>query len=584
MASLVQVDISTSKETSGLLHLARGSTGFTKLNRTTTGPKSSTQPSDLLKDVAGSVASSRSGTPQISALLDREQWQILHDKSDQPLLILGGAGCGKTTVALHRLALLSHRQPKRYRPETMLVVVPEPGLVRLTVRLLDHLGLPKVQVSSFDTWAESQARRLFRGLPKRVCQVTPPAVVRVKRSLAMFKAVDRLIKVKRIGLIRAMDDQLHGSVTAIPEIDNEDLPLLDALGRSEQTVLAKLPEGSWKRQAAIRFFGEQRLALFDHDFIRSFLFGNWESVANSVDFSRSDLVELERHTRRQYEEGRQFQGLTEIDDQQIAQDAIAGTIDTEDFALLMYTVAKLTGRVRGPRTGVTERSHLLIDEAQDLAPVELEVLGRTLQKDGSITVAGDAAQQSDPSIAFDDWQQTLSHLGIAGVESVRLTTNYRCPKPIADFGQQVLGSLAPKVAPQTVRSGAPVLTSYFADSGLAALSLIEALEDLVTSDRQGCVAIITVDEDQALATYRNLHQLNGRRLVTDGNFSFEPGIDITTIAQVKGLEFDYVVIWDVNSRSYPDQPTARRALHIAATRAIHQLWVISIGSSSPLLP
>jgi len=56
------------------------------------------------------------------------------------------------------------------------------------------------------------------------------------------------------------------------------------------------------------------------------------------------------------------------------------------------------------------------------------------------------------------------------------------------------------------------------------------------------------------------------------------------VSQVKGLEFDVVVIPDATPRRYPDQPDARRKLHVACTRAIHQLWVMAVGRFSPIVP
>ena len=60
-------------------------------------------------------------------------------------------------------------------------------------------------------------------------------------------------------------------------------------------------------------------------------------------------------------------------------------------------------------------------------------------------------------------------------------------------------------------------------------------------------------------------------------------IDITSVPQVKGLEFDYVVIPDVTDRDYPHDPASRRMLHVAATRAIHQLWIITTSAWSGLV-
>jgi DNA helicase-2/ATP-dependent DNA helicase PcrA len=74
------------------------------------------------------------------------------------------------------------------------------------------------------------------------------------------------------------------------------------------------------------------------------------------------------------------------------------------------------------------------------------------------------------------------------------------------------------------------------------------------------------------------------RLVVDQRFAFAPGIDVVDVRQVKGLEFDYVVVVGASSGAYPDRPNARRLLHVAATRAIHQLWVTWVGAPSPCLP
>ena len=73
------------------------------------------------------------------------------------------------------------------------------------------------------------------------------------------------------------------------------------------------------------------------------------------------------------------------------------------------------------------------------------------------------------------------------------------------------------------------------------------------------------------------------RRIRDGEFPFKPGIEVTEVTQVKGLEFDYVIVLDVDAQNYPDTPTARRQLHVAATRAVHQLWMMSVGTPSPLV-
>ena len=64
---------------------------------------------------------------------------------------------------------------------------------------------------------------------------------------------------------------------------------------------------------------------------------------------------------------------------------------------------------------------------------------------------------------------------------------------------------------------------------------------------------------------------------------FAPGVEVTEVAQVKGLEFDYVILVEANASHFPDEPAARRLLHVGATRAVHQLWITSVGTPSPIL-
>ncbi len=80
-----------------------------------------------------------------------------------------------------------------------------------------------------------------------------------------------------------------------------------------------------------------------------------------------------------------------------------------------------------------------------------------------------------------------------------------------------------------------------------------------------------------------LDDLPEARLVLDGEFSFRPGVDLTDVESVKGLEFDYVIVPDAGATAYPDDPESRRRLHVAVTRASHQLWITCVGNPSPLV-
>ena len=100
------------------------------------------------------------------------------------------------------------------------------------------------------------------------------------------------------------------------------------------------------------------------------------------------------------------------------------------------------------------------------------------------------------------------------------------------------------------------------------------------------MALLARHPEQARLYYEALAnaEVPHLRLVDDQDFTFTSGIDVTDVRQSKGLEFDIVILLEVSDASYPVTDDARRLLHVAMTRAAHQLWVTYTGTPSPLLP
>jgi DNA helicase-2/ATP-dependent DNA helicase PcrA len=115
--------------------------------------------------------------------------------------------------------------------------------------------------------------------------------------------------------------------------------------------------------------------------------------------------------------------------------------------------------------------------------------------------------------------------------------------------------------------------------------LADVLLELSREEPLASVAILTPSPAASDLYFEGLAatELSAIRRVAHQDFTFSPGIEVTEIEQVKGLEFDYVIVVDVNHERYPDAPGSRRLLHVGATRAVHQLWLTCVGTPSPLL-
>jgi DNA helicase-2/ATP-dependent DNA helicase PcrA len=273
------------------------------------------------------------------------------------------------------------------------------------------------------------------------------------------------------------------------------------------------------------------------------------------------------------------------------EDDPAGRFDDEDDPILLRLVQLKRGGLAVPGGDELAWEHVAIDEAQDRSALEVKVLVEAVRApDGepakrSVTIAGDTAQRLVFDNNFSGWEELLAQTGQpAIVRPLRLS--YRSTAEVMLLAREILGpELAPE-GPLAARPGEPVELHEFGDVGEAVAFLGDALRNLIAREPTASCAVIARHPEQADAYFEGLRraEVPALRRVRRDEFNFQPGIDVTDVAQVKGLEFDYVVMVDVNAQSYPDQHWARHLLHIGVTRAAHQLWLVSTAEPSALMP
>ncbi|NVB40085.1 ATP-binding domain-containing protein [Pseudenhygromyxa sp. WMMC2535] len=465
------------------------------------------------------------------------------------LLILGEAGFGKTTVALHRLARL-RAQARRERPKPQfraLVLVPTPGLRNLLTALLERLGVDDAEVETFAGWIAAQGRRAFRDLPARDSRDTSLAVSRVKRHPALLELLPRIVA------------------------KTEAMRELEAGYRDDERVKI--------RDDLLHLFGDR--ALLD------------ELVASSGgELTAGMAAQVIAHTKIQFSptseqryahvDADRLQTVDGLAIDEATPDQDAESLDVEDFALL-FELERLR---RGKNPKLARYDHVLLDEGQEFAPVEFAVIGRALAARGSLTLAGDANQQVDETLRFCGWERALDELGVATrTQRVTLKESYRCPPALEDFARRVVD---PQAGAGQQSGGVavddPALCFTPAAHELDLLArLSAALAELRRRDRLASVAVVCRRAASSRRMYALLERAVDCRLVVDGDFRFTPGISVTCVDAIKGLEFDMVVLPDLNAASYAADAASRRALYVAATRAMSRLWLLWAGRPSPLL-
>ncbi len=544
--------------------------------------------------------------PEIAALIDREQFDLITQPDSGLVLIQGGAGSGKTTVALHRIAYLNFADPKRFASSKILVVVPSQSLARYVEGVLPSLGVDRIPVVTFAGWSRTQRLRILRGTTGKYNEGTPEAVSRVKKHPAMLAAIDAAVAEREAraeevlasaagdpGAERAARELWHatrGEALAPrlrrirASLRDRGSAIGDAAGRRLEGALSRL------RREADDLVSVWADIVTDRQALGEAFAG--QSGATEHDLDRAVRWCSDQQTSAEAPLDADGEPLAMVDGGEVGADEPAGRFDEEDDPLLLRLSQRLRGGLVAKDSGQVSYSHIAIDEAQDRSAIEVQVLlDATEVREGdqgarSVTIAGDSAQRLVFDNRFVGWQDLLRAIGHEASVVSPLKISYRSTAEVMELSRAVLGPELSPDEPVTARSGAPVELYELGDVGEAVALLAEALRALASREPTASVAILARHPEQADAYYEGLSRAEVPRLrrVVEQDFSFVPGIDVTDVAQVKGLEFDYVILVEVDAASYPDTLESRHILHIGATRAAHQLWLVATGEPSPLLP
>jgi DNA helicase IV len=227
--------------------------------------------------------------------------------------------------------------------------------------------------------------------------------------------------------------------------------------------------------------------------------------------------------------------------------------------------AVLIDEARDMITRTPSLAHVVVDEAQDLSPMECRALGRRCST-GAATVLGDLAQGTT-AWATSSWTSLLTHLGKPDTDVRELSIGYRVPRQILDYASTLLEVIAPELQPaSSLRAdpGALELTPVPAD-GLEP-AVVAACRQALTGD--GSVAVIAADS-QVPALERALRQAG----LEHGAPGTDARLTLVPVTVAKGLEYDHVIVIEP-ARIARGEARGLQRLYVALTRAVSRLTVL----------
>lgn len=264
-----------------------------------------------------------------------------------------------------------------------------------------------------------------------------------------------------------------------------------------------------------------------------------------------------------------------------------GWIPTEELPRLLDEIWEKRGSYAARRFPV-EFDHLVIDEAQDFTAQELKSLTRALDDKNQLTIAGDLGQKILENRDFGTWDEMLEKLDLKGVDVMNLSVAYRSTYQIYELAAAIRDpgvadddlKMFPKFGPD------PKLTicHNFDEAVSVARSWVE---DVITIDQKAIGAIVCRTPEAAKKLFAAFAKqgVHGVRLGDAQHFEFTPGITVTDAGRIKGLEFNFLLVFNPSEKEYPQaSPRERNLLYVAVTRAIYRLDFVCHESLSALIP
>ncbi|WP_353943836.1 AAA family ATPase [Streptomyces sp. HUAS MG91] len=507
--------------------------------------------------LAGEIERPRVGPMRdIAATIQPEQDDLVREALTASVCVQGAPGTGKTAVGLHRAAYLLYTFPQRVQRGGLLVVGPNRTFLSYISAVLPALGESGVRQSTVEELVGSEK------LTVRSCDDEAAAVV--KHDVRMAEVLRRALyaRVSTAGIT-------DGLAVPDPQVSYRWRVPAGELARIVEGVLAEAPPYSVGRERvrsrAVRYIQERA-----------------ERRAVNVNRAWTQRIERSRpmsaYVDAVWPRVRAEEVVHQLlSDPEVLARAADGVLDAAEQRAVLWARAPrswksarwsaadlvLVDEVAGLLAHPEGYGHIVVDEAQDLSPMQARVIARRAVF-GSLTVLGDLAQGTTPWAARS-WQELLGHLGRPEARVVPLTVGFRVPAAVVALANRVL---------ERIDVAVPAARSLRGDGELRVREVGDVVGGVVDAVRRalgfaGSVGVIAAEGDVG----RVRGGLVAAGVVVGGADELGGRVSVLGAGEAKGLEYDHVVAVEPAAIVEAEARGLER-LYVVLTRAVSRLDVV----------
>ncbi|WP_326787067.1 HelD family protein [Streptomyces sp. NBC_00151] len=491
----------------------------------------------------------------IVATIQPEQDEIVRSGLSGSVCVQGGPGTGKTAVGLHRVAYLLYAHRERLARTGTLVIGPNKSFLHYIEQVLPALGELEVRQATVD---DLVAHVEVRGSDDAAAAV-------IKGDARMAQVLRRAVR-SHVTVPAEPVVVVRGSRRwRVPAYELEEIvrELLDRdirYGAAHQALPQRIAHAVLVQMERSGEAPDDRVqdAVARNAAVKAAVKAIWPQVdpAKLVLRLLTDAEFLAAHAEGLLDEGEQKEILWSkpVRSVKSAKWSAADAVLIDEATDLVQRTHSL--------------GHVVLDEAQDLSPMQYRAVGRRCTT-GSATVLGDLAQGTTPW-ATRSWEEALGHLGKGDAVVEELTAGFRVPTDVITYASRLLPHIAPGLTPVASVRENPGFFEVRASTADA--EVLGAVEELL--GQEGSVGLIAADA--RIPVLAEALTAAGRTYLGPGEeTTAETRLTLVPASLAKGLEYDYVVLDEPRAvvDGEPDERTGLRRLYVALTRAVSGLIV-----------
>ena len=499
----------------------------------------------------------------IVSTIQAQQNEIIRDDIHKPALMQGVAGSGKTTILLHRLAYLFYTYPNEINDTNSLIIAPNQMFIDYVSDVLPNLGVNKVDTLTYLFWGKKVLGwdQYYTISPEK----DNLEIKEFKGSFEFIKILDKYFERFESHLLENIPGTIRYDITdRYYELKEEfkDINMGERIGLAVEYAFA---------QKAFRKYKDGKIDTREQD-------------------QGKIKDEIDRYVKKSCNVYEMYKGLfkTDLISKEVAKHSLNGlkhngrirTFRIEDLAPMVYLYFKVNG------CKFEEKAYVMVDEAQDMSLMQLLTL-LMIAKNGNITLAGDLAQSIIPPFYIKDWDDVKKLIkDTTGKDTAyyELQKCYRTTVEIINYANDIFQHTFPKSykLPEAVlRHGddVKIITKEKNIQDLDEKDIKDFVELIKEDFEKGAitVAFLARDKNHAIDLYNVFSKYEGeigRDVVNYSENNYQNGLLILPIENAKGLEFDSIILADINSDFYSDDMLSSKLLYVALTRALHRADIV----------